>query len=90
MCACTETDVRNQRPTALSLAGKDTEVAEKRSIRYTLQVPFPHRLNALYNAIFFCCLIATNTPISFGHKWQPSRVMQHIEGNFTIFMYEYM
>jgi hypothetical protein len=33
---------------ALSLAGKGTVVAEKRSSRYTLQVPFPHRLNSLY------------------------------------------
>jgi hypothetical protein len=36
---------------ALSLAGKGTVVAEKRSTRCTLHVPFPLRLNTLYNKI---------------------------------------
>jgi hypothetical protein len=34
--------------TALSLAGKGTVVAEKRSSRSTLHVPFPLQLNTLY------------------------------------------
>jgi hypothetical protein len=34
--------------TALSLSGKGMVVAEKRSTRSVLQVPFPHRLNILY------------------------------------------
>jgi hypothetical protein len=38
----------NQWTTAFSLAGKVTVVAEKRSNRSTLQVPFPHQLNTPY------------------------------------------
>jgi hypothetical protein len=38
--------------TALSLAGKAMVVAEKRSTRSALQVPFPHRLNTPYKIIF--------------------------------------
>jgi hypothetical protein len=48
MCACKETDVREYRTTALSLAGKGRVVAEKRATRTTVKVPFPPWLNTLY------------------------------------------
>jgi hypothetical protein len=47
-----------QRTTTLSLAGKGTVVAEKRSNRCTLQVPFPLRLNA-------------NSIARYGDWWRP-------------------
>jgi hypothetical protein len=48
MCASTETDVRDQRTTALSLAAKATVVAEKRCTRSAMHDPCPHTLNAVY------------------------------------------
>jgi hypothetical protein len=49
MFACKETDVReSHRTTALPLAGKGRVVAEKRSTRSTVKVPFLPWLNTLY------------------------------------------
>jgi hypothetical protein len=49
MCACKETDVREQRTSAFSLAAKGRVVAEKRATLSSFKSPFPRYLNALYN-----------------------------------------
>jgi hypothetical protein len=49
MCACTETDVRESANDHTLASGEEHSSRGETFHRYTLQDPFPHRLNALYD-----------------------------------------
>jgi hypothetical protein len=59
----------NQRTTELSLAGKATVVAEKRSTRSALQVPFPHRYH-----IYHVDPLLGNGPYTYNREKRHVRV----------------